>query len=74
MFRNIVSVTKSRVKVVADVAWTPPADEAEPNRLGSSITRAGVQIALGRRGGLKPLRIPLPLKVIEPGEVQLLFC
>ena len=47
--------------MVADVAWDPPA-EATPQRLGSTICRAGVEIGVGRRWGWKPLRIPLPLK------------
>ena len=62
VFRNIVAVTKNRVRVVADVAWTAPTAE-EPRRLGSTICRAGVEVGVGRRfGWTRPLRIPLPLK------------
>jgi hypothetical protein len=61
VFRNIVAVTKSRVKVVADVEWDAPTAE-NPRRLGSTICRAGIEVGVGRRFGWKPLRLPLPLR------------
>lgn len=60
IFRNIVQVSKQRCRVIADVAYTLPESEA-PIRLGSTICAASLEIAVGRRFGWKPLRIPLPL-------------
>ena len=63
IFRNLVYVSKERFQVIADVAYTPPAaDSPTPNRIGSVICKAGVQMKLGRRFGWKPLWLPLPLK------------
>ena len=63
VFRNIVQLTARRVRVVADVAYTPPPQDSErPGRLASSISGASIQLALGRRWGWKPLRLPLPLR------------
>ena len=43
--------------------YTPPPEGSEaPGRLASSIRRASVQLALGRRWGWRPLRLPLPLR------------
>ena len=61
LFRNIVQVTKRRVQVIVDVAYTLPEGES-PSRLGSTIAAASVEVAVGRRFGWKPLRVPLPLK------------
>ena len=60
VFRNIVQLTRNRVRVVADVEYTP--EPAVAGRLNSTICAASIQIKLGRRFGWKPLRIPLPLK------------
>ena len=94
VFRNVVQLTKQRVRVIADVAYTPPALEGvtstlftaatvkrgaegdreegggsgggaanrQANRLESTIRAAGVEVALGRRWGWSPLRLPLPLR------------
>ena len=62
VFRNIVQLTARRVRVVADVSYTPPPqDSVTPGRLASSISGASIQLALGRRWGWRPLRLPLPL-------------
>jgi hypothetical protein len=62
IFRNDVELG-SRVRVIADVAYTPPAAESgTPNRLGSRICKAGIEVKLGRRFGWKPLWVPLPLR------------
>lgn len=63
IFRNIVQLTKSRARVIADVAYTAPlADDDYPWRLASTICAAGIELKLGRRFGWRPLRIPLPLR------------
>ena len=63
VFRNIVQLPARRLRVVADVAYTPPPEGSEtPGRLASSICRASFQLALGRRWGWRPLRLPLPLR------------
>ena len=63
VFRNIVQLTARRVRVVADVAYTPPEQGSEtPGRLASSICGTSLQLALGRRWGWRPLRLPLPLR------------
>lgn len=64
IFRNIVQLTKRRVRVVADVAYEEPG-LARPSgavRLGSTIRAAAVEVSLGRRWGWKPVRVPLPLR------------
>ena len=73
VFRNIVQVTKSRVKVVADVEYsTPTADCELPSRLDSTICAASLQLAIGRRFGWKPLKIPLPLRGVGWLDVNFL--
>uniref|UniRef100_A0A7S0Q407 Plastid lipid-associated protein/fibrillin conserved domain-containing protein n=2 Tax=Coccolithus braarudii TaxID=221442 RepID=A0A7S0Q407_9EUKA len=63
VFRNIAHVTRSRLRIVADVAYTPLAAGSEtPGRLASVISGAHAELRLGRRFGLPRLRIPLPLK------------
>ena len=62
IFRNLVQVTKNRVRVVFDVAYDLPDGESSPPRLPSTIKTARLELKLGRRFGWKPLRIPLPLK------------
>ena len=63
VFRNIVQLPADRLCIVADVAYTPPPQGSEtPGRLASSIRRASFQLALGRRWGWRPLRLPLPLR------------
>ena len=64
VFRNVVQMTKRRVRVVADVAYTPPiaGSDQPPSRLTSSISAAGVEVRLGQRFGWSPFRVPLPLK------------
>eukprot|EP00747_Dinoflagellata_sp_TGD_P184458 gnl/TRDRNA2_/TRDRNA2_40074_c0_seq1.p1 gnl/TRDRNA2_/TRDRNA2_40074_c0~~gnl/TRDRNA2_/TRDRNA2_40074_c0_seq1.p1 ORF type:complete len:315 (-),score=49.71 gnl/TRDRNA2_/TRDRNA2_40074_c0_seq1:336-1280(-) len=63
VFRNIIHVTKNRVRVVADVAYTEPGlDSDKPGRLNSTISAAYMQVQMGKRFGLQPLRIPLPLQ------------
>ena len=63
VFRNIVQLTKRRVRVVADVEYTAPAADSEtPGRLGSTIGNAGIEFHIGRRFGLTPVKLPLPLK------------
>lgn len=62
VFRNVVHLTKRRMRVVADVAYTAPAADSEtPGRLDSTITAAGIELQLGKRFGWGPLRLPLPL-------------
>ena len=61
IFRNLVQVTKNRVRVVFDVAYKAPDGESSPPRLPSTIKTARLELKLGRRFGWKPLRIPLPL-------------
>ena len=61
IFRNDVKIG-ARVRVIADVEYTPPAGETPPNRLGSKICKAGVEAKLGKRFGWKPLWVPLPLR------------
>jgi len=63
VFRNIVSITKRRCRVVADVEYSPlPCNSENPGRLNSTIGAAYVEAAVGRRFGWKPLRLRLPLK------------
>jgi hypothetical protein len=64
VFRNIVQLSKQRVKIIADVSYDDPADVSDnpPNRLVSTIVAADLQARIGKRFGWKPLRIPLPLK------------
>ena len=71
VFRNIVQVTKSRVKVVADVEYSTPTGE-QPSRLGSTICAASLELAIGRRFGWKPLKIPLPLRGVGWLDVNFL--
>ena len=60
IFRNIVKLTKRRFSIVADVEYEPSADN--PRQLTSMISKASVEVNIGKRFGMKPLRIPLPLK------------
>jgi len=65
IFRNIIEVQKPRAQIIFDVDYEVPtadSEQAHPNRLKSTIATARLEIKLGRRFGLKPLRIPLPLK------------
>lgn len=63
VFRNIVQATKQRVRVVADVEYTPPPPASKtPGRLGSVISRATLELSIGRRFGWSPIKLPLPLK------------
>ena len=56
-------MTKQRVRVVADVAYTPPPPGTDaPGRLASTIAGACLEVQLGRRFGWGPVRVPLPLK------------
>ena len=72
VFRNVVHLTRQRARVIADVEYTPPTADAEPpNRLGSTICKASLEIALGKRLNWKPLKIPLPLKGV--GHLDILY-
>lgn len=61
VFRNIVALSRNRIRVVADVAYTLPKSDDPPGRLGSTICAAAIELNIGRRFHFKPLRIPLPL-------------
>jgi len=64
VFRNIVQMTKRRMKLVADVEYTAPDPQGTTpqNRLGSIISAAYLEVTLGERFGWKPFRLPLPLR------------
>lgn len=62
VFRSIVAAG-DRVTVTADVEYALLQSGAQrPGSLGSIISAARLELALGRRFGWAPLRIPLPIR------------